>query len=362
MRVARRGAPLRARAPRRLVAAFRPPQRREAVATRPRRRRHDAGIRPVERGAPAARPRPQRALAPRSRGSRSRSISDHFHPWIDRQGESPFVWSVLGGIALATERLGVGTGVTCPTIRIHPAIVAQAAATAARCCPAGSSSASAPARTSTSTCSANVAVDRRAAARCSRRRSRSCASSGRASSPAIAGDHFTRRERPHLHAARRADRGRWSPRRAGARQLAGRIGDGLIGTAPDASRRGVRRGRRRRQAALRAADGLLGRDRRRHGDGAEWWPNAALRGPLGQELPLPSHFEAAVADGHGGVDRGVDRLRPGSGGARRGDRRVRRRGLHARVSPSGWRGPGGVPALLRVGAPAPLQAVAASAR
>ena len=41
-------------------------------------------------------------------------ISDHFHPWIDRQGHSPFVWTVLGGIAQATERLRVGTGVTCP--------------------------------------------------------------------------------------------------------------------------------------------------------------------------------------------------------------------------------------------------------
>jgi coenzyme F420-dependent glucose-6-phosphate dehydrogenase len=56
-------------------------------------------------------------------------ISDHFHPWLDAQGHSPFVWSVLGGIAAATERLRVGTGVTCPLIRIHPAIVAQAAAT-----------------------------------------------------------------------------------------------------------------------------------------------------------------------------------------------------------------------------------------
>src|SRR3954452_4015140 len=56
-------------------------------------------------------------------------ISDHFHPWIDRQGQSPFVWSVIGGIAQATERLRLGTGVTCPTIRIHPAIIAQAAAT-----------------------------------------------------------------------------------------------------------------------------------------------------------------------------------------------------------------------------------------
>jgi coenzyme F420-dependent glucose-6-phosphate dehydrogenase len=56
-------------------------------------------------------------------------ISDHYHPWIDAQGQSPFVWSVLGGIAQATDRIAVATGVTCPLIRTHPAIVAQAAAT-----------------------------------------------------------------------------------------------------------------------------------------------------------------------------------------------------------------------------------------
>src|SRR5438067_6844337 len=58
-------------------------------------------------------------------------VSDHFHPWVDQQGQSPFGWSVLGGIARETSRLRVGTGVTCPLIRIHPAVVAQAAATAA---------------------------------------------------------------------------------------------------------------------------------------------------------------------------------------------------------------------------------------
>jgi G6PDH family F420-dependent oxidoreductase len=55
-------------------------------------------------------------------------ISDHFHPWIDRQGESPFVWSVIGAISASTKHK-VTTGVTCPTVRIHPAILAQAAAT-----------------------------------------------------------------------------------------------------------------------------------------------------------------------------------------------------------------------------------------
>ena len=58
-------------------------------------------------------------------------ISDHYHPWVDEQGHSPFVWSVIGALATATERLHVTTAVTCPTIRIHPAVVAQAAATSA---------------------------------------------------------------------------------------------------------------------------------------------------------------------------------------------------------------------------------------
>jgi alkanesulfonate monooxygenase SsuD/methylene tetrahydromethanopterin reductase-like flavin-dependent oxidoreductase (luciferase family) len=57
------------------------------------------------------------------------SISDHFHPWVSAQGHSPFVWSVLGAIAASTEEIQVAVGVTCPTTRIHPAIVAQATAT-----------------------------------------------------------------------------------------------------------------------------------------------------------------------------------------------------------------------------------------
>jgi G6PDH family F420-dependent oxidoreductase len=64
-------------------------------------------------------------------GFRDLWISDHFHPWLDAQGESPFVWSVIGAIAAATREVTVTTAVTCPTVRIHPAIVAQAAATSA---------------------------------------------------------------------------------------------------------------------------------------------------------------------------------------------------------------------------------------
>jgi G6PDH family F420-dependent oxidoreductase len=56
-------------------------------------------------------------------------ISDHFQPWLAEQGHSPYAWSVLGAAAAVTERIGLMTYVTCPTIRYHPAIVAQKAAT-----------------------------------------------------------------------------------------------------------------------------------------------------------------------------------------------------------------------------------------
>ena len=61
-------------------------------------------------------------------------VSDHFHPWTTEQGESPFVWSVLGALAATTD-LALTTAVTCPTFRIHPAILAQATATTAALAP-----------------------------------------------------------------------------------------------------------------------------------------------------------------------------------------------------------------------------------
>jgi coenzyme F420-dependent glucose-6-phosphate dehydrogenase len=57
------------------------------------------------------------------------TVSDHFHPWTQSQGHSPFAWSTVGGIAARTRQVDIGTGVTCPLIRVHPAIVAQASAT-----------------------------------------------------------------------------------------------------------------------------------------------------------------------------------------------------------------------------------------
>jgi G6PDH family F420-dependent oxidoreductase len=72
----------------------------------------------------------EQAQQAEAHGMRSVWISDHFHPWLDDQGQSPFVWSVIGAIG-ATTSLQVTTAVTCPIMRIHPAIVAHAAATSA---------------------------------------------------------------------------------------------------------------------------------------------------------------------------------------------------------------------------------------
>ncbi|MFI9722026.1 TIGR03557 family F420-dependent LLM class oxidoreductase [Streptomyces sp. NPDC052396] len=78
---------------------------------------------------------PPRALLEQARmaeqaGFTSLWISDHFHPWTGEQGQSPFVWSVIGALSQVTS-LPVCTAVTCPTVRIHPVITAQAAATSA---------------------------------------------------------------------------------------------------------------------------------------------------------------------------------------------------------------------------------------
>lgn len=73
----------------------------------------------------------RQAVAAEEAGFDFVELSDHFHPWLDEQGHSAFTWTVLGSIAERTNRVGLVTGVTCPTFRYHPAVIAQAAATVA---------------------------------------------------------------------------------------------------------------------------------------------------------------------------------------------------------------------------------------
>jgi G6PDH family F420-dependent oxidoreductase len=72
----------------------------------------------------------EQAVAAEKAGFEALWISDHYHPWNDEQGQSPLVWGMIGAISQACS-LPVTTAVTCPTVRIHPAVIAQAAATAA---------------------------------------------------------------------------------------------------------------------------------------------------------------------------------------------------------------------------------------
>ena len=83
-------------------------------------------------------------------------MSDHYFPWLSAQGHAPYAWSVLGAVAHATERVGLMTYVTCPTIRYHPAVVAQKAATVQLLAEGRFTLGSAAARTSTSTSSARA--------------------------------------------------------------------------------------------------------------------------------------------------------------------------------------------------------------
>jgi coenzyme F420-dependent glucose-6-phosphate dehydrogenase len=221
-------------------------------------------------------------------------VSDHFHPWADAQGESPFVWTTLGGIAQATGSIRVGTGVTCPLIRQHPGIVAQAAATVAAMMPG---------------------------------RFFLGVGTGENLNEHVFGDRWPLADerlemleeavavmRLLWQGGERTHRGRYytvdharlytlpdeevevyvAGSNEKAAELAGKIGDGFISTAPDADlvkRFGDGNGKPRlgmmhcaydrdAKAALKRATRL--------------WPNLALKGSLGQDLATPSAFEQAA--------------------------------------------------------------------
>jgi coenzyme F420-dependent glucose-6-phosphate dehydrogenase len=223
-------------------------------------------------------------------------ISDHFHPWLDVQGQSPFVWSVLGGIAEATRDIRIGTGVTCPTMRIHPAIVAQAAATVETMMPGrfflgvGTGE----------RLNEHVLGDRWPNAATRRRMLEEAigvmrelwagelvSHEGTFFQVDTARLYSLPEEPPPVYVAASG---------AEAAETAGRLGDGLISTAPDDQV----------VSAFRDAGGdgkpthaeiSVAFDRSRDAGlerAAAIWPLGAVPGELSQELPLPRHFEQAA--------------------------------------------------------------------
>jgi coenzyme F420-dependent glucose-6-phosphate dehydrogenase len=227
-------------------------------------------------------------------------LSDHFHPWTDRQGNSAFAWSVLGAIAQTTERMSIGTGVTCPTMRIHPAIVAQAAATTAAMMPGrfwlgvGTGEA----------LNEHVLGDAWPSAGVRREMLEEAVEVirelWRGETTYHRGPHYTvdgaqiytlPEALPPIYVAASGPE---------ATKLAGRIGDGLISLAPQAetikqfeSSGGTGKPRIGQVEVCYAAD-----EEQAIRTAHEWWPQTALGGELTQVLPMPAHFEQAVATVH----------------------------------------------------------------
>jgi G6PDH family F420-dependent oxidoreductase len=221
-------------------------------------------------------------------------VSDHFHPWVDAQGQSPHVWTVLGAIARATTTLRVGTGVTCPIIRQHPAVVAHAAATVARLMPGrfflglGTGENLNEHVVGAGWPSPGVRLEMLEEAIEVIRALLS------GDDVTHRGDHFVVPQARLYTAPGEAIPLMIAAGKPEAARLAGRRGDGLCTTSPDreivdAYREAGGRGPRYGQMTVcwHEDEDVARRIAR------ERWPNAALPGDLGQELERPEHFEQA---------------------------------------------------------------------
>jgi coenzyme F420-dependent glucose-6-phosphate dehydrogenase len=221
------------------------------------------------------------------------AISDHIHPWTDKQGHSPFVWGVLGAISQVTEKLELLTGVTAPIIRMHPAIVAHAAATAYQLLPGRFS----------------LGVG-----------------TGEHLNEHVLGDKWPRIgvRRAMLEEAMEVMRKLWEGDNTNfsgeyytvenariydapdetipiivaasgdkALELAGEKGDGLISLSPDEDNIETfeQAGGRGKPKYAEVQVCWAESDAEALDTAIEWWPNMAAPGELSQELPLPRHFE-----------------------------------------------------------------------
>jgi G6PDH family F420-dependent oxidoreductase len=237
----------------------------------------------------------EQARAAEEAGFHALWISDHFHPWNDEQGNSPFVWGVIGSISQVCS-LPVTTAVTCPTVRLHPAVIAQAAATA------------------------GVLLDGRFTLG---------VGSGEALNEHILGDPWPTVDRrlEMLEEAVALIRKLWTGEVVSwegkhyrvdhariynlpdsppeifvsgfgpkAADVAARIGDGYVNTAPDPDL--VRRfkegsGGKPAHAGAKVAYAPTAEEGWEHAH--RLWSNAGLPGELAQVLPTPEHFEQATS-------------------------------------------------------------------
>jgi G6PDH family F420-dependent oxidoreductase len=221
-------------------------------------------------------------------------VSDHYHPWNDEQGQSPFVWSVIGALAQNVS-LPVTTAVTCPTVRTHPAVIAQAAATSAVMhegrfvLGVGSGEALNEHILGTPWPTADVRLEMlEEAVEVMRRLWTGDVVSHR-------GEHYTvdtarlytlPDQPPPVYVSG------FGPK---AVELAGRIGDGYISTMPD--RELLDQFRKAAGATKPAQAGFKVSYADTHDEGVDiahrLWANSGVPGELAQVLPSPRHFEQA---------------------------------------------------------------------
>lgn len=233
------------------------------------------------------------ARAAEERGFSFALISDHYHPWTGRQGQSPFVWATLGGIARSTTKLMVGTGVTCPTQRIHPAIVAQAAATVASMMPGrfflgvGSGE------------NLNEHITGERWPEVDVRREKLAEAIGiirmlwQGGLRSHHGKHFVVENARLYSLPPQAPALLVAAGGAKAAELAGRLGDGLIGTAPEGELiEKFREAGGNGKPCYGEMQVCYGEDEKRAVETArDVWPIAVIPGAVDSELPLPSQFE-----------------------------------------------------------------------
>jgi G6PDH family F420-dependent oxidoreductase len=225
------------------------------------------------------------------------TVSDHFHPWTRQQGQSPFVWSVLGGLAQVTDRVEVGTAVTCPTVRTHPAIIAQAAATTADMMPGrfflgvGTGEA----------LNEHILGDRWPASAVRREMLEEAVEVirllWRGGSRSHHGRHYTVEQATIFTLPDRLPPivvSGFGPRSV---ELAGHIGDGYMNTSPNAEFVQVfkRAGGEGKPCYGKLDVCIAASEAEARRIAHETWPTSGLKGELGQILPLPAHFEQAVA-------------------------------------------------------------------
>jgi coenzyme F420-dependent glucose-6-phosphate dehydrogenase len=224
------------------------------------------------------------------------TVSDHFHPWTHRQGQSPFVWAVLGGIAAVTNTVDVGTAVTCPTTRIHPAVIAQAAATAAVMMPGrfflgvGTGEA----------LNEHILGDRWPSSGVRREMLAEAVEVLRllwtGGSQTHIGTHYTVEQATLFTLPDEPPPIIVSGFGNHSIDLAARVGDGYMNVQPDAGAVGrYRQGGGEGLCYGKMDVALADTEAAARALALETWPTSALAGELSQVLPLPAHFEAATA-------------------------------------------------------------------